>query len=198
MRTLRHGHGQRLRWDATTVLLQLLHRYGGVLLKVESAVLHRRLDLEVPSLRPQRSDQRLRRLVGRQKVVVGDCQEKEETVLDLARQLLWGVGCFEGRRLQPRELVPYVDAGFLPQLPRRTGLGGLQELRLGVAATTCLGCGLELKVVDVSPGQLKVRPLLLLAGAVQQHQAAALVNDEDESAVVDVAIVDGAGHFSII
>ena len=61
---------------------------------------------------------------------------------------------------------------------------------------------LELKVVNVTAGKLKVRSLLGLAGAVEEHQAVRLVDDEDESPVVDAAIVDaactGAGHGSML
>ena len=53
---------------------------------------------------------------------------------------------------------------------------------------------LKLKVVNVPPGQLKVRSLLRLAGAMEEQEAVLLVDDEDESTVVDAAIVDGAGH----
>ena len=71
-------------------------------------------------------------------------------------------------------------------------------LRKGTPKSTCELTGrLELKVVDVPPGKLKVRSLLGLAGAVEEHQAVRLVDDKDESPVVDVAIVDaacGAGH----
>ena len=44
------------------------------------------------------------------------------------------------------------------------------------------------------PGQLVVRSLLLLAGAMEEEESVRLVHDEDESTVVDGAVVDGAGH----
>ena len=76
-------------------------------------------------------------------------------------------------------------------------------LRAITPQSTCDLTGrLELKVVDVPPGQLKVRSLLGLAGAVEEYQAVRLVDDEDESPVVDAAIVDaactGAGHGSML
>lgn len=49
---------------------------------------------------------------------------------------------------------------------------------------------LKLKVINVTTGQLKVRSLLRLAGAMEEHQAVLFVHDEDETSVVNVAIVD--------
>ena len=139
MRISCHGHAQRLGGDPITVFLQLLHRHVGILLKVKSAMFDGILDPEMPSLRAQWSHQLVTGLAGRQKIVIRRGQKEEEPMLDLAREFGGRVGRFEGRGLQSVELTLDVDASFLPQFPGRAGLGGLEQLPLGIASI-CLGC----------------------------------------------------------